>query len=240
MTDKSVQFSCSVMSDSLQPHGLQHARPPFPSPTPRVYSNSCALSWWCQPIISSSVVPLCHPLLLPFSIFPSIRIFSNEAILRIRWPKYWSFSFSISPSNEYSELTDRSISTKPWFSICKLNDSTRDVRTVPRHYLKTKEGVAPQLLEWTSHSLAYEITQLGKTNCTTVHGHHNSPLPWPIPCGVCFFLNPNKFTSYLSLCLSLNFFFFFFCNEISWTWASLGPETKHHGFWLGSWLSEQA
>ena len=53
----SVQFSCSVMSDSLWPHGLQHARPPCPSPTPRVYSNSCPLSWWCHPTISSSVVP---------------------------------------------------------------------------------------------------------------------------------------------------------------------------------------
>ena len=53
----SVQFSCSVMSDSLRPHGLQHARPPCPSPTPRVYSNSCPLSQWCHPTISSSVIP---------------------------------------------------------------------------------------------------------------------------------------------------------------------------------------
>ena len=54
----SVQFSCSVMSNSLlRPHGLQHARPPCPSPTPGVYSNSCPLSWWCHPTISSSVVP---------------------------------------------------------------------------------------------------------------------------------------------------------------------------------------
>ena len=53
----SVQFSCSVMSDSLRPHGLQHARPPCPSPTPGVYSNSCPLGWWCQPTISSSVIP---------------------------------------------------------------------------------------------------------------------------------------------------------------------------------------
>ena len=53
----SVHFSCSVVSDSLWPHGLQHARPPCPSPTPGVYSNSCPLSWWCHPTISSSVVP---------------------------------------------------------------------------------------------------------------------------------------------------------------------------------------
>ena len=53
----SVQFSHSVMCDSLWHHGLQHARPPCPSPTPGVHSNSCLLSWWCHPIISSSVVP---------------------------------------------------------------------------------------------------------------------------------------------------------------------------------------
>ena len=86
------------MSDSLQPHGLQHARPPCPWPTPGVYSNSCPLSQWCHPTISS-----CHPFLLP-SIFPSIRVFSNELFLYIRWPKHWSFSFNISPSNECSGL----------------------------------------------------------------------------------------------------------------------------------------
>ena len=57
----SVQFSCSVTSDSLWPHGLQHARPPCPSPTPRVYTNSCPLGQWCHPIISSSVVPFSSP-----------------------------------------------------------------------------------------------------------------------------------------------------------------------------------
>ena len=53
----SDQFSCSIVYDSLWPHGLQHARPPCPSPTPRIYSNSCPLSWWCHPTISSSVIP---------------------------------------------------------------------------------------------------------------------------------------------------------------------------------------
>ena len=93
----SVQFSCSVMSDSLRSRGLQHTRLPCPSPTPRTYSNSCPSSQWCHPTISPSVIPLS-------SIFPSIRVFSNESVLHIRWPKYWSFSFSISPSNEYSGL----------------------------------------------------------------------------------------------------------------------------------------
>ena len=98
----SVQFSRSVMSDSLRPHELQHAWPPCPSQTPGVHSNSCPLSRWCHP---SSHLILCCPLLLLSSIFPSIRErFSNESVLYIRWPKYWSFSFSISPSSEYSGL----------------------------------------------------------------------------------------------------------------------------------------
>ena len=95
-----VQFSCSVMSDSLQRHGLQHARPPCPSPTPGVYSKLMSI----ESVIPSNHLILYHPLLLQTSIFPSIRIFSNESALRIRWPKYWSFSFNISSSNEYSAL----------------------------------------------------------------------------------------------------------------------------------------
>ena len=87
------------MSNSLQPHGLQHTRLLCPSPTPRAYSNSCPSSQWCHPTISSSVIPFSSHL-QSFS----VRVFSSESALRIRWPKYWSFSFSISPSNEYSEL----------------------------------------------------------------------------------------------------------------------------------------
>ena len=95
-----VQFSYSVLSDSLQPHGLQHARPPCPLPIPRVYSNSSPLSQQCHPTILSSVVSFSSC----FSIFPSISVFSTESVLHIRWPKYWSFTFSISLSNEYSAL----------------------------------------------------------------------------------------------------------------------------------------
>ena len=87
----SVQFSHSVVSNSLWHYKPQNTRPPCPSPTPRAYPNSCPLGWWS------------HALLLP-SIFPSIRVFSNELALCIRWPKYWSFSFNISPSNERSGL----------------------------------------------------------------------------------------------------------------------------------------
>ena len=97
---KSVQFSCSVVSYSLRPFGLQHARLPCPSPTLGACLNSRPLSL----VMPSYHCILCRPLLLLPSIFPSIRIFSNESVLHIRWPKYWSFSFSISPSNEYSGL----------------------------------------------------------------------------------------------------------------------------------------
>ena len=94
----SVQFS-SVMSDSLRPHGLLHARLPCLSPTPGACSpNSCPSSQWCYPTISSSVIPFSScPQSFPASgSFPMSQFF--------RWPKYWSFSFSISPSNEYSVL----------------------------------------------------------------------------------------------------------------------------------------
>ena len=94
-----VQFSYLVVSSSLGPHGLQLARTPCPSPTPRVYSNSCPLSWWCHPTILPSVIPFSSHL----QSFPASGS-SNESVLRIKWPKYWSFSFSISPSNEYSGL----------------------------------------------------------------------------------------------------------------------------------------
>ena len=94
------QFSHSVVSDYLRPHESQQARPPCPSPTPRVHPNPCPLCPWCHPTISSFVVPFSsRPL-----IFPSIRIFSNKSALCMRWPKYWSFSFSISPSNEHPGL----------------------------------------------------------------------------------------------------------------------------------------
>ena len=106
----SVQFSRSVLSNSLQPDGLQHTRLPCPSPTFRVYSNSCPLSQWCHPTISS-----CRLLFILLSIFPSIRVFSSESVLCIRWPKYWSFSFSISPSNEYPGLI--SLGWTGWVSL---------------------------------------------------------------------------------------------------------------------------
>ena len=96
-----VQFSRSVASDSLQPHEPQHARPPCPSPnsqSPKPKPMSIEL------VMPSNRLILCRLLLLLPSVFPSIRVFSSESALRIRWPKYWSCSFNISPSNEHLGL----------------------------------------------------------------------------------------------------------------------------------------
>ena len=93
----SVQFSRSDVSDSLQPHESQHARPPCPSPPPGVHSDSTSI----ESVMPSSHLILCRPLLLLPPIPPSIRVFYNESTLCIRWPKDWSFSLSISPSKEH-------------------------------------------------------------------------------------------------------------------------------------------
>ena len=90
------QFSRSVVSDSLRPHGPQHARPP-------TNCRSLLKLMSIESVMPSNQLILSPLLLLP-SVFPNIRVFSNESALRIRWPKYWTFSFSISPSNEYSGL----------------------------------------------------------------------------------------------------------------------------------------
>ena len=99
MSFSSFQFNPSVVSDSLWPHEPQHARPPCPSPTPRVHPNPCPLSQWCHPTILSSVVPFpsCPQSFSASGSFP-------ESALLIRWPKYWSFSYNISSSNEHPGL----------------------------------------------------------------------------------------------------------------------------------------
>ena len=120
------QFNYSVMSDSSRPHGLQHARPPCPSPTIGAYSNSCPLSRCCHPNISSSVVtfPSC------LQSFPAQGLF--QLVLRIRWPKFRSFSFSISPSNEYSGLISFKID---WLDLLAVQGTLRvfSNTTVQKH-----------------------------------------------------------------------------------------------------------
>ena len=106
----SVQFSRSVVSDSLRPYGPQNARPPCPSPG--VYPNSRPLSRWCHPTISASVVPFssCLQSFPASGSFLMSRVFSNESALCSRWPEYWSFSFSISPSWCFINIQD-------WFPL---------------------------------------------------------------------------------------------------------------------------
>ena len=105
------------MSDFFQPHGLQHARLPCPSPTSRVCSSSCPLSRWCHPTISSSVVPFySHLQSFPASgSFPMSQFFPSG-----RWPKYWTFSFSISPFTEYSALMD-------WCDLLTVQETLRSL-----------------------------------------------------------------------------------------------------------------
>ena len=110
-------FSHSIMSNSLQPHRLQHARLPCFSLSPRVCLNSCPLSQWCHPTISCSVTPSS-----PAFIFPSIR--AQWGALHIRWPKYWSFSFSISSSNAYSGLISFRID---WFDLFAVQGALKSL-----------------------------------------------------------------------------------------------------------------
>ena len=98
--EDSVQFSRSVVSNSLRPHELQHARPPLSITN----SQSSLKLTSIKSVMPSSHLILCHPLLLLPPIPPSIRVFSNESIVRMRWPKYWSFNFSIIPSKEIPGL----------------------------------------------------------------------------------------------------------------------------------------
>ena len=147
MVQGSVQFSRSVVSYSLRSHGPQHTRPPCPSPTPGVHPNSCPLSRSCHPTISSSVVPFssCPP--------SSIRVFSNESALRIRWPKYWSFSFSISPSNEYSGLISFRMDWSKGFSrVFSQHHSSKAFNSLALSFLHS-----PTLTSihdhWKNHSL---------------------------------------------------------------------------------------
>ena len=149
----SVHFSHSVESDSLWPHESQHARPPCPSPTPRAHSNSCPSSLWCHPAISSSVIPFSScPQSLPASgSFPLSQLFGMR-------PKYWSFSFSISPSNEQPGLI--SFRMDRWISLQTPLDSHE---SSPTPQFKGINSLALSLLHsptltsihdhWKNHSL---------------------------------------------------------------------------------------
>ena len=142
------------MSDCLQPHESQHARPPCPSPTPRVYSNTCPSSRRYHPAISSSVVPLSScPQSLPASVF------SNESTLHMRWPKYWSFSFSISPSNEYLGLISFRMD---WLDLLAVQGTLKSL--LQRH--SSKASVLQRSAFFTVQ-LSHPYTTTGKTIALT-------------------------------------------------------------------------
>ena len=158
MNQDSVQFSHSVMSDSLRSHESQHTRPPCPSPTPGVYPNSCPLSRWCHQTISSSVIPFSSCL----QIFPSIRVFTNESKLHIKWPKYWIFSFNICPSTKHPGLISFRMN---WLDLLAVQGTLKSLLqhhsskasilqrsaffTVKLSYLYMTIGKTITLLRWT-------------------------------------------------------------------------------------------
>ena len=150
-----IQFSCWGVFDSLWPHGLEHARLTCPLPTPRACSNSCPLTQWCHPTISSSFVPPLPP------IFPSIRVFSNESVLHIRWPKYWSFSFLISPSDGYS----------CWFPLGLTGLISLQSKGLLRVFSSTTSLKASILWHSTFFmvQLSYLYLTTGKTIALTIH-----------------------------------------------------------------------
>ena len=117
------------MSDSLRPYESQHIRPPCPSPTAGDYPSSCSLSWRSNHLI------LYLPLLLLPSIFPNIKVFSDESSLRIRWPKYWSFSFNISPSSEHPGLISFRMD---WLDLLAVQGSLKSL--LQHHSLNEKRS----------------------------------------------------------------------------------------------------
>ena len=121
-------------------HGVQHARPPCPSPTPGACWNSWPLSWWCHPTISSSAVPFSSCL----QSFPASGSFPMESVLHIRWPMFWSFNFSVSPSNEHSGLISFRIH---WFDLLAVQGLSRvfSNTTVQKH-----QFFSAQLSPWSN------------------------------------------------------------------------------------------
>ena len=151
----SVQFSYSAMSDSLWPHGPQHARRKLSITITNSRSLPKLMS--IESVMPSNHLILCCPLLLLPSIFPSIRVFSNESVLHIRWPKYWSFSFSISPFNEYSGLISFMID---WLDLLAVQGNLKSSPTP--HFKSMNSSVlsflySPTLTSmhdhWKNHSL---------------------------------------------------------------------------------------
>ena len=147
------------MSNSLLPRGLQHTRPPSPSLSPRVCSNSLSLSWWCHSTIST-----CCPLFLLPSIFPNIRVFSNELALHIVWPRYWRFSFSLSPNSEYSGLISLRIDC---FDLCAVQGT---LKSLLQHH--SSKASLLQCSAFFTVQLSHSYMTMGKTRALTRRNKH--------------------------------------------------------------------
>ena len=138
----SVQFSQSVVYDCLRLHGLQLARPPCPSPTLEFAQTHVHKS-----MMPSNYLILRHPLLLLPSIFPSIRVFSKESVLRLWWPKCWSFSFRINPSNEYLGLSSSRI------DLFDLLAVQRTLKSLLQHHSSKASVIGPQPSLWSNSQI---------------------------------------------------------------------------------------
>ena len=151
----SIQSVSSVLSDSLWPHGLQHARPPCLSPTAWVYSNSCPLRGWCYPNISSSIIPFSSHL----QSFLASGSSPMSQFLHIRWPKYWSFCFNISPSNDYSGLISFRMN---WLDLLAVQ---RTVKSLLQHH--SSKASSLQLSAFFIFQLSLPYMTTGKTIALT-------------------------------------------------------------------------
>ena len=149
----SVQFSCSVVSNSLRPHESQHARPPCHQLPEFTQTHVHQVGDAIQPSH-----PLSSPSPLPL-IFPSIKVFPNESVLHIRWPKYWSFSFSISPSNEHPGLISFRMD---WLDLLAVQGT---LKSLLQH--QSSKASILRLSAFFVVQLSYPYTTTGKTIALT-------------------------------------------------------------------------
>ena len=150
-----VQFSSVAQScPALRPYGLQHTRPPCPSPTRGVIPKLMSI----ELVMPSNHLIPCRPLLLLPSIFPSIRVFSNESALHIRWPMYWSFGFNISLSSEYPGLIFR----MDWLDLLAVQGTLKSL--LQHHSSKT---LILQLSAFFTVQLSHPYMTTGKTIALT-------------------------------------------------------------------------
>ena len=187
-------FSRSVESNSLRPSGHQHAKLPCPSLRPRVCSDSTSIE---SVMPCNHLIFCCLLLLLPL-VFPSIKVFCNELAVCIRWPKYWSFSFSISPSNEYSGLISFKID---WFDLLAVQGS---LKSIFQHH-NSKASIL-QCSAFFMVQLSHPYMTTGKTIALIIHVYNCGKHCWlPVPNHQLFHHLPRKMNSafvHVEVCLA--------------------------------------